>query len=113
MYDLSAIVDMDAPSCNARLALVALKVLVRLLVVLTELAHDVLADVSALALLDLSETRDLELVLGMGGGPSWQFRRAGISGLRGVAAGDGNVLDGAADNVTFHAGDVMCDTVSR
>ena len=91
------------------LALVSCKVLVRLLVVLPELLHDVLAHVAVL-LLDLA--RNLELVLGRHVRHLAALAHEVEHELGDVASGNGDVLDRAPDNVPLRAGDDVRDTVA-
>ena len=91
------------------LALVPCKVLVRLLVILPELLHDVLAHVAVL-LLDLP--RDLELVLGGHVRHLAALAHEVEHELGDVAPGDGDVLDRAPDNVPLCTGDDVRDTVA-
>ncbi len=92
------------------LAVVPREELVRLLVVLAELLHDVLAHVAVL-LLDLA--RDLELVLGRHVRHLAALAHEVEHELRDVAPGDGDVLDRAADDVPLRARDDVRDAVAR
>ena len=91
------------------LSLVPRKVLVRLLVVLPELLHDVLAHVAVL-LLDLA--CDLELVLGRHVRHLAALAHEVKHELGDVAPCDGNVLDRAPDHVPLRTGDDVRDTVA-
>ena len=79
------------------LSLVPRKVLVRLLVVLPELLHDVLAHVAVL-LLNLA--RDLELVLGRHVRHLAALAHGVEHELGDVAPGDGDVLDRTLNQVS-------------
>ena len=92
------------------LALVPREELVRLLVVLPEFLHDVLAHVAVL-FLDLA--RDLELVLGRHVRHLSALAHEVEHELRDVAPGDGDVLDRAADDVPLCAGNDVRDTIAR
>ena len=91
------------------LSLVPRKVLVRLLVVLPELLHDILAHVAVL-LLDLA--RNLKLVLGRHVRHLAALAHEVEHELGDVAPGDGDVFDRAADHVPLRAGDDVRDTVA-
>ena len=79
------------------LALVPREELVRLLVVLPELLHDVLADVAVLL---LDPAGDLELVLGRNARHLAALAHQVEHELGDVAAGDGDVLDREARPVS-------------
>ena len=101
---------MTYPSGYGVLSLVPREVLVRLLVVLPELLHDVLADVAVL-LLDLA--RHLELVF-------WWYVRHLASlahevqdELGDITTCDWDVLDSAPDDIALRTRNDVCDTITR
>ena len=101
--------DTHTPS-NAMLSLVPLKILVRILVVLFKLAHDILADVAVVL---LHPACHAHLVLGGHLRHLPALSHQVEHKLRNVAARDGDVLDGAANDVPLRTGDNMRDAVSR
>jgi len=92
------------------LSLIPLKVLVRLLVVLPELPDNVLTHITVV-LLDFA--RDLELVFRRDRGHLPTLAHQVEDELGDVAASDGDVLDGASNNVSLGARNDMRDTISR
>ena len=92
------------------LAIVPLKILVRLRIVLPELSDDILADIAEI-LLDLA--RHPELILRRNGRHLPSFPHQIQDKLRDVAAGDGYMLDCASDDVSLRAGDNVCNTIPR
>ena len=97
-------------SGDSVLTLVPRKVLVRLLVVLPELLHDILADITVL-LLDLP--RNLQLVLGRDIRHLTTLPHQVEHKLGNVAASDGDVLDRAADDVPLRTGNDVSNTITR
>ena len=98
------------PASHGVFAFIPRKVLVRLLIVLPELLHNILADVAVL-FLDLP--RNFELILGRNVGHLSTLTHEVEHELRNVAASNWNVLDRAADNVALRAGDDVRHTITR
>ena len=92
------------------LSFVPLEILVRILVVLFKLAYNVLADVAVVLLHPAGHPH---LVLGRHLRHLPALSHQVEHKLRDVAARDGYVLDGAADDVPLCAGDNVCDAVPR
>lgn len=96
--------------CDAVLILVALEVLVWLRVVLSELLDNVLADVTVVF---LYFGRDLQVLLRGDVDHLSTFTQEVEHELRDVTTGDGDVLDGTADDIAFRARNNMSNAVSR
>jgi hypothetical protein len=89
---------------------VSLKVLVRLFIVLPELPNDVLADISVV-LLDLA--RDLHLIFRRHGCHLSSLTHQVEHKLGEITTCDGDMLDRAANNVTFCDWNNVSYTISR
>lgn len=92
------------------LPFVPLEILVRILVVLVKLAHDILAHVAVVL---LHPARHPQLVLGRDLRHLPALAHQVEHKLRNVAPRDGDVLDGAADDVPLRARDDVRDAVPR
>ena len=90
-------------------SIVPRKVLIRLLVILPELLHDVLAHIAVL-LLDLPG--DLQLVFRRDIGHLSALTHEVEHELGDITTGDGDVLDGTPNNITLRAGNDVGNTVS-
>ncbi len=98
------------PSRDAMFSLVALKVLVRILIILAELPNDILADV-AVRLFDF--TCHPQLVFWWHSRHLSTFSHEIEHKLGNIATGDGDVLDGAANNIPLRTGNDVGDTIAR
>ena len=96
--------------CDAVLILVALEEFVRLRIILPKLLDDVLAHV---AVIFLHLGRNLQVLLRGNIDHLATLSHKVEHELRDVTTGDRDVLDGAADDITFRARNNVGDTISR